>query len=241
MHEFKRLALLILLAGANCFSYAQAEGDIGILIAADEEFRFGIEYRKPINERLRYKIGVTQGASGNVLSPNYELYELTDSTFSTRHFSNQITTVNLRLGLERNLGISIFSIGFDLNLGYQNIQSARTNRNWILNNAGIWEETNYLGFFQESNELLNSQITRHYFTPTARLSLNMDAPLGKGFILNFSFAGNFGVPIYMGATNVVDPLTEYVGVPASVFNWGSYLGAGLRYVINTEKKVNADL
>ncbi|MFT5819946.1 MAG: hypothetical protein ACI8ZM_001171 [Crocinitomix sp.] len=238
MLEFKRLALLILLTSANCFSYAQSLGDLGIVIAADEEFRIGIEYRKPINEKLRYKIGVTQGGSGDVLSPNYELYEMADSTFSTRHFSNQTTSTNLRLGFERNLGISIFSIGFDLNLGYQNIQSDRVNRNWALNNMGVWEETSYTAFFQGNEELLSAQITRHYFTPTARLSLNMDAPLGKGFILNFSISGNLGVPIYMGATNVIDPLTEYVGVPESVINWSNYLGVGLRYAINSEKKTD---
>ncbi|NOQ70584.1 MAG: hypothetical protein GQ574_01195 [Crocinitomix sp.] len=236
MIEFKRLALLILLTGANCFSFAQSAGDLGIVITASEEFRLGIEYRKPINEKLRYKIGVTQGGSGNVLSPNYDLYELTDSTFSTRHFSNQITSTNLRIGLERNLGISIFSIGFDLNLGYQNVQSDRANRNWILNPAGDWEESGIAPFFQGNEELLSAQITRHYFTPTARLSLNMDAPLGKGFILNFSISTNYGVPIYMGATNVIDPLTEYIGVPATTINWSTYLGAGLRYVINSEKK-----
>lgn len=239
MLEFKRLALLILLSGVNCFSYAQTTGDLGIVFSSLEEFRFGIEYRKPINAKLRYKIGATQGGSGNVLSPNYELYELTDSTFSTRHFTNQITSTNLRIGLERNLGISIFSIGFDLNLGYQNVQSERANRNWILNSEGEWEESGLAPFFQGNEELLSAQITRHYFTPTARLSLNMDAPLGKGFILNFSISSNFGVPIYMGATNVIDPLTEYVGVPPTTINWSTYLGAGLRYAINnvrTEKK-----
>jgi hypothetical protein len=236
MRELKRLVLLILLAGVNCFSYAQTNGDLGILISADEEFRFGIEYRKPINSHFRYKIGAIQGSSGNLVSPNYELYELTDTTFSTRHFSNQITTTNLRIGFERSLGISVFSIGFDLNLGYQNIQSGRSNRNWSLNNSGEWEETSYSAFFENNEALITSQITRHYFTPTARVSLNMDAPLGKGFILNFSVAGNFGVPIYMGATNIIDPLTEYVSVPAAVFNLSSYLGAGLRYEINSEKK-----
>lgn len=236
MPELKKLALLLMFVGVNCFSFAQEDGDLGIVFTSNEDFRYGIEFRKPINEHLRYKIGVTQGSSGVVLSPNYELYEFSDSTFSTRHFSNQISTTNLRIGLERNLGISIFSIGFDLNLGYQNFQSERANRNWALNENGVWEENGVSPFFQGNEEILSAQITRHFFTPTARLSLNMDAPLGKGFILNFSIASNFGVPIYMGATNIIDPLTEYIGVPASTFNWSTYLGAGLRYAINSEKK-----
>jgi hypothetical protein len=236
MLQFNKFVLVILLLGANCLSFAQGNGDLGILLSSDEEFRFGLEYRKPINDQLRYKLGVIQGSSGNILSPNYELYELTDSTFSTRHFSNQVTTTNLRIGLERNLGYSIFSLGFDLNLGYQNIQSSRSNRNWEIDENGEWKENNLATFFGENIDELTSQITRHYFTPTARMSLNMDAPLGKGFILNFSMSSNFGVPIYMGATNVIDPLTEYIGIPASTINWSIYLGAGLRYVINSEKK-----
>ena len=124
-------------------------------------------------------------------------FEVTDSTLSTRHYSTQSTWTSLRIGVERKLGISVFSIGADLNLGYYNFQEYFANQNWTLNEVGDWQEDGFAPFFPENDNLYAAQITRHFFNPTFRLSLNMDAPLGKAFLLNFSIASSAGTPIYM--------------------------------------------
>jgi len=66
------------------------------------------------------------------------------------------------------------------------------------------------------------------------LSFNLDAPLGKAFLLNFSIASSVSTPIYMGATDRVDPFDEFLGSPPPVINWNTNVGIGIRYQLGVK-------
>lgn len=237
MATLKKVFLLIFLSCISFFGNAQNKGDIGILFTSYDQFRTGFEYRKPIGEAEKYrlKMGATFGGTGNFLYPNYEIFEVTDTTFSSRHFAEQSNWIGMRFGFERILGNSFFSVGADLNLGYQNHQQSYSNQNWTLNENGDWVSEGFAPFFALNENGQNATITRHFLDPTVRFGFNMDAPLGKAFLLNFTISTSVGMPVYMGATDVIDPLNEFLGSPPTLINWSTNVGAGIRYRLGVKE------
>lgn len=62
----------------------------------------------------------------------------------------------------------------------------------------------------------------------------LDVPLGDAFLINFNIAANLGVPVYMGASQVIDPGNKFIGTPPLTFDFTSGFGIGLRYLIGSK-------
>lgn len=218
-------------------SIAQEKGDLGILISTSETARISLEYRKPIGEKYKFKIGLTQGSTGlNNWGYDGQIVAISDSAVSERNFYKSGSQSGLRIGAERQFGNSMFSIGGDLILGYKNERSTYRYSVKYLQEDGSWNQHSVSSYDPAIEGNLNSSITRHYLVAGARISINMDVPLGGGFLLNLSAASNLGMPIYMGASNVSDPNDFFLGTPPFSIDLTSTFGIGVRYVFGSNPK-----
>ncbi|MDA7804222.1 hypothetical protein N8987_06570 [Crocinitomix sp.] len=231
-------------------AFSQVKGDIGMLVSSDYLMRVGLEYRAPINEHYNWKIGVT-GGSQWVNTQNREIVSATDSTVIMAHNSLNSEQIGLRFGVERQLKGSVFSVGLDLNIGYLVYRYDRRNYAEGLDSNGRWVYADILSEEEFASGVVFepgyerpiaigdydfADINRNYLNTDLRFSLNLDIPIGDSFLFHGSISGVFGMPIYMGATNVNDPNNRYLGIPPSVFNFSQNVNVGLRYKIGSRKK-----
>jgi hypothetical protein len=218
-------------------SVAQEKGDIGFIFSNSWNSKLALEYRKPFKEKFKFKIAATYGEWGNYFSfNNGEIISATDSTVVERDFNRHIHQAGLRFGLERQFGNSLFSVGTDVIVDYRRTRSSYRNRTISLQSNGTWEQGSFTTIFPPFSDPSDSHIVRHYLVTGARLNFNMDIPIGKSFLLNLSTAGIFGLPVYMGATQIQDPTGEFMGTPPSVINLDVNFGIGLRYKIGSRNK-----
>jgi len=221
-------------------SQAQEKGDIGFVISNTTTSQIAIEYRKRINDQFKFKVGATYGEWGNYFSfNNGQIISASDSTITERDFNKHIHQAGLRLGLERQFGNSMFSVGGDISVHYRRTRSAYRNRTIYLGENGTWQNGAYTTSFPPFADPSGSQILQHYLVPGARLNFNMDIPIGKSFLLNLSAAGIFSLPVYMGATQVYDLNGDFLGTPPAIFDVSTNLGIGLRYKFGSRKEAKS--
>lgn len=220
-------------------SIAQEKGDIGIIFSTSNSnsAKLAIEYRKPMSEKFNFKIAATYGDGANYFwSNNGRIVSVSDSAVTELNYYEYGSQVGLRFGAERQFGNSMFSIGADLNIDYRRTNSFYYNNTTYLQENGSWDITPIGGYSYFGDEPLNSNISRHYLVPGARLNFNMDIPMGKSFLLNLSAIGIFQLPIYMGESQKKDPNDYFIGIPATTFDLNTNLGIGLRYKIGSRNK-----
>ncbi len=214
---------------------AQEKGDLGILITTSNQSRLGIEYRKPIAEKYKLRIGASYGEYGNQFWGNGrgEIIAITDSSVTERFYYHDGFQAGLRLGAERQFGNSMFSVAADVSVDYRQTNSAFQNNTLYLQENGMWDNGPSTTIFPPFSDPSNSRITRHYLVSGARLSLNMNIPIGKSFLLNLAASGTFDLPVYMGASQVQDPTGDFTGIPPSWINLDTNVGIGIRYIFGS--------
>lgn len=218
-------------------SNAQEKGDLGLLISTSRYNKLALEYRKPFGEKYHFRLAATYGAIGsNFWYNNGEIISVSDSIVVERNFYNNGYQTGLRFGAERQFGNSMFSIATDLSADYRQSRSVYRTGAAYLQEDGTWGPGPNSTLFYHFDDPSNSRITRHYLVAGARFSLNMNVPLGKSFLLNLAASGTFGLPIYMGATRVQDPLGDFIGTPPSIFEFNTHFGIGLRYIFGSRNK-----
>ena len=217
-------------------SYAQERGDLGLIFSTSRFGQLAVEYRKPFAEKYHFRMSAFYGESANSFwGGNGQIISASDSVIVERNFFSYGLQTGLRFGAERQLGNSMFSIASDLSLDYRRSHSIYQNREQYLQENGSWSQQ-HVTSFSPFDVPTNSRITRHYLVPGARLSLNMNVPLGKCFLLNLSASGTFGLPIYMGASQVQDPEGDFIGTPPSTIDLNTFAGIGIRYIIGSRNK-----
>jgi hypothetical protein len=212
--------------------------DIGALISSSNQARLGIEFRKPLGEHYKFKLGATYGSSYNYFGAlaNGEIISVNDSLIVERISESSYNQGGIRIGAERRFKTSMFSVGADLNINYRQRLRINYNRNTYLGEDGIWSSQSFpTSNFSPFEDPAASRITEHFIVPSFRVSFNMDVPLGKSFLLNLYAAGSFGAPIYMGNTGLIDPESEFIGSPPSIIDFDTQAGIGLRYLIGKSK------
>lgn len=219
---------------------AQERFDIGTLISTSDQSRLAFEFRKPMGEQYKLRLGLTYGTQFDYFGSwaNTEIVSASDSMVVERIRDSRFTQGGIRVGAERRFKTSMFSIGADLNVNYRNQRKQNFNRINELDEDGNWT-TSWFDTDGAGNTILEdltrSQITRHFLVPSLRVSFNMDIPLGKSFLLNLFVANSLGAPIYLGATDVNDPVGDFIGTPPSVIDFDTQFGAGLRYQIGKKE------
>lgn len=231
--------------------FAQEKGDLGIVVSPLNPSRYGIEYRKPMGESFRLKVGINTEQYHYSLS-DPKVLSVTDTTvFQSRNYSTS-SQIGVRVGAERQLKTSIFSIGADLNFHYRKKYSMQWNEVQVLNDQGDWVEGMILGESEKqiSQDHVNlghqyefvpgdfgyGHIRQHFFVPSVRTAINMDLPVTKMFTLHMSAAATLGLPIYMGASSEYDPKHFYEGNPPSTIEFDTNVNIGVRYNIGAFKK-----
>lgn len=214
---------------------AQDKGDLGILITTSHQSRIGIEYRKPIAEKYKLRIGASYGEHGNLFWGNRrgEIITVTDSSITERFFYYDGFQTGLRLGAERQFGNSMFSVAADISVDYKQTSSSFQNNTLYLQENGVWENGPSTTIFPAFSDPSDARITRHFLVPGARLSFNMNIPVGKSFLLNLAAAGTLNLPVYMGASQVHDPTGHFGGTPPSWINLDTNVGIGIRYIFGS--------
>ncbi|MFT5819948.1 MAG: hypothetical protein ACI8ZM_001173 [Crocinitomix sp.] len=219
-------------------SIAQEKGDIGLIISSSRYNKSALEYRKPFGEKYHFRIAATYGERGSYYwGTNNQIISVSDSIVLERNLYKNSYQTGLRFGAERQFGNSMFSIATDLSIDYRQSTSVyRTNAKYLQGDGTWGSNSTSPTIYTPFDNPTNSRITRHYLSPGARISLNMNIPLGKAFLLNLSASGTFGLPIYMGATQVQDAEGNFIGTPPAIFNFDTHLGIGLRYIFGSRNK-----
>lgn len=227
------IALLFIFFGGNSFS--QKKGDLGLILSTNKKTKINLEYRKPINEKYKWKIGFLYGNEVNQFGYKRRIIRSSDTSVTYREYHSESNNFGLRLGIERRLKTSHFSVGADLNFRYINTNHINNENTFYVDSSGYYSIPITTIFSPGKNPSASGR-TRHFFEPGIRLSLNLDLPLGNRFLVHMSVNTLMGVPIYMGESNVVDVNQKFpLGSPPSTINFEYTAAIGLRYILGTNK------
>lgn len=227
----------------------QSNPDLGIVLSLNDESRYGLEYRLPKDEQFTYKLGVTHGTFiSSWVSQG--IVAASDSLVVQKTIYRSNNQWEIRIGGERKIKESLFSLGADLNLGYLRHEKRQFNTPTVIDENGNWVR----GYFVESAAQIPSNnpnhnlvigdsdyanIKQHFFLPSLRVTFNLNVPISDALVVSFSIATRFGVPVYMGATEVENHNRIAIGSPPTTFDIGTTAIVGLRYIIGSFKtKVN---
>ncbi|NOQ70586.1 MAG: hypothetical protein GQ574_01205 [Crocinitomix sp.] len=237
MHPLKKIIITLIGLLFLIPSNAQEKADFGFAISTSQYNKFTLEYRKPFGEKYHFRLAAAYGESNYYLwQQQGEIISVSDSIITKRNYLKNGFRTGLRFGVERQFGNSMFSVGTDLSLNYWQSNSAYQYSSTYLRDDGTWSGNSLFPGFQPSDDPNNSRISRHYVVPGVRLSLNMNIPIGNSFILNLAGSGIFNVPLYMGATQVDDPLGLFNYIPQRWLDFNTNASIGLRYIIGSRNK-----
>jgi hypothetical protein len=226
-------------------AFGQGKPDLGFILSLDDESRYGLEYRHPKNDQFIYKIGITHGTfQTSWISPG--IVTASDSLVVQQTIFRSNNQWDIRIGGERRIKESLFTLGADLNLGYLRHEKRQHNSPLILDENGNWVNGTFVNNSSQippnqPNSILvvgdqaYANIKQHFFLPSLRVTFNLNVPISDAFLINFSISTRFGVPIYMGATDVTDHNRITIGSPPINFDIGTTAAVGLRYIIGTFK------
>lgn len=226
--------------------FSQEKADISLILSSNNKVRIGFEYRLPSERPLRFRLGFNLGTSyqSNAAYRNSNIVSTSDSLVVYRNYHNDAKFYNLTAGLERRIGNSMFSFGFDLFLGYHQRTLYQYNIPLVLTENGEW----LFGKFVSEAEYNDSQnqtskdkpivigesnllhIKQEFLNPGASLLMNMDVPISNSFLLYLGASYNIGVPIYMGISKFIDKSESYFGTPPSIIYQNLNAKIGLRYI-----------
>jgi hypothetical protein len=204
---------------------------LGLIYSTDVNNRISLEFRKPLANASRIKFGVFYGAYSS-LDYRQNIISSTDTSVTFEDYSKNVENYGLRIGIDNPFEESLFSFGSDLNIAYCGTQQQFISYNKVLNNDSIYIISPY--YLQGGFNSISNSIKQHFLAVHLRFSLMLDVPLGDAFLINFNIAANLGVPIYMGASQVIDPGNKFIRTPPLTFDFTSGFGIGLRYLIGSK-------
>jgi hypothetical protein len=226
---FKKILPFLLLT-VSLSGFTQKRNDVGFLFSTDYNARNTLEFRHLMDNGYRFKTGLFQGNWMNYTN-DQRIISSTDTSVSFENYFNNAENYGVRIGLDKQMGSSVFSFGGDLNLAYRSLTEQYSYSTSILN-----QDTGFIFLpYINSNDVLNNQAYRvqQFFVPSLRLSFMLDVPLGDAFLINFNVTTSFGMPIYVGSRSVYDPGNKFQ-TPASTFDFNTNFGLGLRYIIGNK-------
>lgn len=227
----KALLIILVFLSFNTLN-AQNNRDLSYIYNSYNLNRINLDYRQSINEKYKYKIGLVIGQGASSPFEKGDIVFGSDSLITYRYNVYNTTQFSLKIGGERVLGNSIFSIGADVLLSYRNEKNYIYYSDYIYDDSlKIWKDnTAYnpsgMGFDNPNN----SKVKRGYFVPQLQLSFLMDLPIVDRLYLNLFVGGVFAFPILVNESKKYDPLNELI-LPTTLttFEMSSLAGMGLRF------------
>lgn len=223
----KILAFFVLMFSVTSFS--QNRNDLGYLYSTDYNTTNTLEFRHLMDNGYHFKFG---GFLGNDMDYSYResIISSTDTSVTFENYYKNTSNYGVKIGLEKQMSTSIFSVGGDLNLTYRSVTQEFSYRTTYLTLDSIY----LFEPFDVNNVLFqnSSYIIQQFLVPSLRLSFMMNVPLGDAFLINFNISSSLGVPIYMGAKTVVDSKNKFA-TPGTIFDLNTGFGLGLRYILGS--------
>jgi hypothetical protein len=225
-----QIALITLALSFSFFSFGQRTSDIGIGLSTDQQQRFIFEYRKPIKEKWRLTLGAVYGhynyrSGGRIVAFSDSLAELQSSS-STVHKGS------LRIGVDRQFGNSIFSIGTDLLLNYKSRYNYYHSLEYTQDTSGISLPYIYGGYSPEGGF---TAYRIHYLGAGLQITGKMDLPINDKFSLNLFVGPAISLNSSFKIDNIMDPNNEleYLNdMPRiSTLDLDLVAGIGLKYAV----------
>lgn len=226
------ILVLTLMVTTNTFSQDNFKHDIGMTLTSYNNQRVGIDYRLGLNEHWKFRTGAFYGAYYSNFFSTGEIVTVTDSLITHRKNQNGSNTGTLRIGAERKLGQSLFSLSADVIIGYRNSHSGYYNNYTELDSNGIWSSQTRIQSFdfeQPLGDSTRSQIKRHYIIPGLAIGANFNIPIKNRFELSISASGLVSTPLFLKATDITDPYGEFSTANVSTINFNSTISGTLRY------------
>jgi hypothetical protein len=223
--------VLLLVLISPLLSIAQEKGDVGFIYNTYEYNRINLDYRKTINKHYKLKLGIVGGQYSGRPTFNPNIFYGSDSLITYKFFAKSTSQIGLKIGGERKLQQSIFSIGADVLLSYRDEKNFIYKSNYVFDDSlKRWEleSTNKNGYgFKNPN---NPKVRRSYFVPQVQFSFSMDLPIVQNLYLNMYIGGLFAFPILINESEKYDPFNEYEKPKnISTFDMTSQAGLGVRY------------
>ena len=216
---------------------AQSQSDIGLVFSQDDAMTIGFEWRFPQKNKWRWTTGILAGNTYSPYSFTYDdIIAVTDTSIVERNYRQSSEHYTLRFGGEYQIKSTMFSIGADANMSYE------SEYNYHFNSITYYNvDDPMVSHFHSDHEAIDyAHIRRHFINPSFRLSFIMNVLLGDHFTLSLSAAARIGTQIYMGASQVNDPLYEFIGTPPSIVNMTTGANIGIRYNLGSIKKKKED-
>jgi hypothetical protein len=212
--------------------------DIGIVLSTFDYNRIGIDYRVNLGENWKLRTGFIYGNRYSDYFYGGEIIAVTDSLVTERLNSFNGDFFTLKLGGERVLGNSMFSVTGDLLFGYNKSNSSHRNQYTKLDSTGYWSNLGYQDYesYFGIGDTTRAQITRHYFVPTIAIGIMMDVPIKDRFIFSLGISANMGTNFYLGSSNEIDPYNEFQTPSGWTIDLNSVISAGFRYRFGGKKK-----
>ncbi|MFT5820811.1 MAG: hypothetical protein ACI8ZM_002059 [Crocinitomix sp.] len=252
--------LVIILFFLSNLSYAQFANDIGISLS--QSLRNGIfmgadhnppqtgekliiDYRHALNDKLYLVGGVSFGMSKGHY---HRMYEWNDVYQLNRNHGYQNKDFNLRIGIDRNIKESIFSIGGNIVLGYRSRKSYayhdylyydEVRDGWIVYGWKDPQEREVDFNDELSSDLL--RVSSQKIRIGAQTRLSAKVPLGNRIYLN-GYVGAYGGMLINTSTDIhSDPLNEASGplghpYGLSTLEFQVQYGVGLSYRLGGNSK-----
>ncbi len=220
------------------FGQDSLKHDIGITLSTYEHQRIGLDYRLSLNEKWKFRLGAVYGASYSNFFSTGKIVSVTDSLMTHRKHQSGSNSGTLKIGAERQLGESLFSLSADLIIGYRNSYSGYYNNYTELDSNGNWSSQTYIPTIdlnQPLGDSTRSQITRHYLIPGLAIGANFNIPIKKRFELSISASGILTSPVFLKATNIHDPYNEFSTANVTTIDFNSTISASIRYKFGSKK------
>jgi hypothetical protein len=229
----KKFGLSVIILCLTFSLKAQERSDIGLVFSQDDAMTIGFEWRFPQKNKWRWTTGILAGNTYSPYSFTYDdIIAVTDTSIIERNYRNSSEHYTLRFGGEYQIKSTMFSIGADANMSYE------SEYNYHFNSVTYYNvDDPVVSHFHSDYEAIDyAHIRRHFINPSFRLSFIMNVPLGDHFTLSLSAAARIGTQIYMGASQIEDPLNEFIGTPPSILNMTTGANIGIRYNLGSIKK-----
>jgi hypothetical protein len=214
----KTLVILPILFSATAFG--QRSSDLTLHLSTYDDSKIAIEYRVPIKDKWCINFALAYGSNSN----SYDTFlDANDSVYTYHYSTTSSANSTFRLGTDRRIKESMFSVGFDFLLAYRKQEIHRDRNEYTIDSLGNWR--GYLGY----SGLNHINKTKHYIVPGIQLNVKMDIPIKKNFELNLSAGYTVSSPFLFNETNIIDPDNELSHSKLLFINTGTYASIGLRY------------
>lgn len=230
MNTLKKTGFTLLALILTASAFSQKTSDISFIFSTELQYAGSFEYRKPLNQKYTFKIGLLQGGSitPSPYSVEKQFTYVSDSLIIERSKNGMQNNTTLKFGLEKQMGTSLFSFGADILLGIGwNHESFHNTRN-EMNDSGVW---NVIQPTPENNLIVDNPTSRttNYFKPGIQAHISLNVPLKDRFFIHLHFTPTLYSAIYMGESNKYDPLNEFDDNHPTTYELTTQMGVGLRY------------